>query len=94
MDMIELQPGIGVGIEKFGVVFVFETPEAFDQFVNSGWEFGANEMAEAKVKTKGGALNNAVTIADGVQMMQVDEEGLIVGISLTGAKYHKDKDLN
>jgi lipid-binding SYLF domain-containing protein len=94
MEMLELQPGMGLGASKFRVVFTFETQEAFDKFVNSGWEFGANAMAEAKAKSKGGAVSGAVSVAKGVEMYQLDDQGLVVGVSLTGAKYYKDKQLN
>jgi lipid-binding SYLF domain-containing protein len=86
MEMAELQPGLGVGAEKYRIVFVFDTPAAFNSFVNSGWEAGANTMAAAKTKTKGGALAGAVSVSKGVHMFQVDTEGAIVGVSITGAK--------
>jgi len=94
MKMAEFQPGLGLGAQKFRVVFVFETPAAFNSFVTSGWEAGANAMAAAKSKTMGGGTAGALTVSQGVQMYQINEEGLIVGISLTGAKYYKDKELN
>ncbi len=94
MKMAELQPGLGIGAEKYRVVFVFENPAAFNNFVTSGWEAGANVMAAAKNKTQGGALRGAVSVSEGVYMYQLTEEGLIVGVSLTGAKFYKDKDLN
>jgi len=94
MKMFELQPGLGLGAEKYHVVFVFETREAFESFVTSGRELGADAMAAAKEKTKGGALAGAVTISEGVYMYQLDTEGAIVGVSITGAKFYKDKELN
>jgi lipid-binding SYLF domain-containing protein len=94
MKMAELQPGLGLGAEKFRVVFIFENPAAFTNFVTSGWEAGANAMAAAKSKTAGGALAGAVTVSEGVYMYQLTEEGLIVGVSVTGAKYYKDDTLN
>jgi lipid-binding SYLF domain-containing protein len=94
MEMLEFQPGMGLGAMKFRVVFVFDTLDAFNSFVNSGWEAGANAMAAAKSKTEGGALAGAVTASKGVKMYQLDEDGLIVGVSLTAAKYYKDKELN
>ena len=94
MEMAELQPGLGLGAEKYRIVFVFETPAAFNSFVSSGWEAGANTMAAAKTKTKGGALAGAVTVSEGVHMFQVDTQGAIVGVSITGAKFYKDKELN
>jgi len=94
MEMLEFQPGMGLGASKFRTVFIFETLEAFNSFVNSGWEAGANAMADAKTKAEGGALAGAVTVSKGVKMYQLNEEGLIVGVSLTAAKYYKDKELN
>jgi len=94
MKMAEFQPGLGLGAAKFRLVFVFETLEAFNSFVTSGWEAGANAMASAKTKTEGGALAGAVTVSKGVKMFQLNDEGAIVGVSLTAAKYYKDKELN
>ena len=94
MKMAEFQPGLGVGASKFRVVFVFDNPAAFNSFVTSGWEAGANAMAAAKSKTAGGALRGAVTLSEGVYMYQMTETGLIVGVSITAAKYYKDDDLN
>ena len=94
MKMVELQPGLGVGAEKFRVVFVFETPKAFNTFVTSGWEVGANAMAAAKAKSMGGGEAGAVTLSAGAKIYQLNEEGLIVGVSITGAKYYRDGELN
>jgi lipid-binding SYLF domain-containing protein len=41
MKMAEVQAGLGFGAKKFQVVWVFETDAALNNFVNSGWEFGA-----------------------------------------------------
>jgi lipid-binding SYLF domain-containing protein len=94
MKMAEFQPGLGFGAAKFRIVFIFETLEAFNSFVTSGWEAGANAMAVAKTKGEGGALAGAVTVSNGVKMFQLNDEGGIVGVSLTAAKYYKDKELN
>lgn len=94
MKMVEFQPGLGLGAAKFRLVFIFETVEAFNSFVTSGWEAGANAMASAKTKTEGGALAGAVTVSKGVKMFQLNDEGAIAGVSLTAAKYYKDKELN
>jgi hypothetical protein len=54
MKMIELQPGYGFGIENFRNVFIFDTAAALGDFVNSGWEFGANAMAAAQGGSRAG----------------------------------------
>ena len=94
MKMVQLQPGLGLGANKFRLVFVFDTPEVFNTFVTSGWQFGANVMAAAKSRTGGGAFSGAVSVSPGVHLYQLTEKGLIVGVSITGAKYYKDDELN
>jgi len=94
MKMTELQPGLGLGAAKFRIVLVFESRAAFNKFVDSGWIAGANVMAAAKTVTEGGGYQGAVNLSEGVYMYQLTQEGLIVGVSLTGAKYSKDEDLN
>lgn len=94
MKMMELQPGYGIGAEKFWLIFVFETPTAFNTFVTSGWEAGANAMLSAMNQTTGAALAGAVSVSDGVYMYQITQEGLMVGVSITGAKYSQDNELN
>ena len=94
MKMFELQPGLGLGASKFKLILVFDTADEFNKFVTSGWEAGANLLAGAKTKTEGGAYAGAVTVSPGVHMYQMTEEGLIVGISITGGKFYPDKELN
>ena len=94
MKMLELQAGLGMGVEKFRVVFVFDNEKAFNSFVSSGWEFGDQATAAAKAGDKGGAMSGAVSVADGVWMYQLTDNGLAVELSATGTKYYKDDDLN
>lgn len=94
MKMIELQPGYGFGIENFRNVFVFDSPGAFSDFVNSGWEFGANAMAALQNASQGGGAAGAVVVSPGVTMYQFTQDGAIAGVSITGAKYYRDDALN
>jgi len=94
MKMFELQPGYGFGVENFRNVFVFDTADALSQFVNSGWEFGSNAMAAAQQGTQGGSAATGVVMSPGVTMYQLTQDGVIAGISITGAKYYKDEALN
>ena len=41
MKMVEVQAGLGIGVKKFRLVWVFQNKSDFDAFVNSGWEIGA-----------------------------------------------------
>jgi lipid-binding SYLF domain-containing protein len=94
MKMKEFQPGLGFGAENYRIVLIFENQAAFNKFITSGWEIGANAMAAAKDGSKGSGAAGAVTVSDGVKMYQLSDTGAIVGVSLTAAKYYKDDDLN
>ena len=94
MELVELQPGLGLGANSFRIVLVFDNQGAFNQFLNSGWEFGANAIAMAKNKSEGGAVESAAVFEEGVRMYQLNEEGLLVGVSLTGAKFYWNSQLN
>ena len=94
MKMAEIQAGLGLGVKKFQVVWVFETEAALDSFVNSGWEFGGQATAAAKTDDKGGAYQGAVAVSPGVWIFQVTEKGLALELTAKGTKYYKDGDLN
>jgi lipid-binding SYLF domain-containing protein len=69
MKMIELQAGLGIGVKKFSLVWVFETPDALSTFVNSGWELGGQTSAAAKAAEKGAAFQDALAVAPGVWLI-------------------------
>jgi len=94
MKMVELQPGLGLGAAKFRVIFLFDTNKAFNDFVTNGWQAGANDIAAAKTSSMNKGGGNAVSVSQGVTMYQITEEGVIVGVSITGAKFYKDSELN
>jgi lipid-binding SYLF domain-containing protein len=94
MKMIELQAGLGMGVKKFRVVFVFDHEKALNSFVNSGWEFGGQTTAAAKNGDKGASFAGAVSVSDGVWMYQLTDKGLAVEITAKSTKYYKDDSLN
>jgi lipid-binding SYLF domain-containing protein len=94
MKMIELQGGLGMGVKKFRVVFVFENQKALNSFINSGWQFGGQTTAAAKAGGKGAAMAGAVSVSDGVWMYQLTDAGLALEITAKGTKYYKNDDLN
>jgi lipid-binding SYLF domain-containing protein len=94
MKMAEVQAGLGFGVKKFQLVWVFETEKALNDFVNSGWEFGAQATAAAKTGTKGAAYQGAVAVAPGVWLYQLTGDGLALELTAKGTKYFKDGELN
>jgi len=94
MRMGELQAGLGIGVKKFQVVFVFESPEKLDAFMNQGWEFGGQTTAAATTGDKGASLQGAQSISPGVWIYQLTDKGLAVEATVKGTKYWKDEALN
>jgi len=94
MKMIEAQAGLGMGVKKFSVIFVFDKQSNVDAFVNSGWEFGGQATAAAKLGEEGGAFAGAMSVSPGVWMYQLTDDGLAVELTGKGTKYYKDDDLN
>ena len=94
MKMVEVQAGLGMGIKKFNVIFVFGNSEVLNDFVESGWQFGGQATAAAKYKEEGDALAGAVSVSPGVWIYQLTDKGLALELTLKGTRYYKDEDLN
>jgi lipid-binding SYLF domain-containing protein len=94
MKMAEVQAGLGFGVKKFHLVWVFDNQQAFNKFVNSGWEIGAQATASAQAGGKGAAYQGAVSVSPGVWLYQMTGDSLALELTAKGTKYYKDKDLN
>jgi lipid-binding SYLF domain-containing protein len=94
MKMAEIQAGIGFGVKKFKLVWVFETDAALDEFVRSGLQIGAQATAAAKTGDRGSAYQGAVAVAPGVWLYQLTADGLALELTVKGTKYFRDPDLN
>jgi lipid-binding SYLF domain-containing protein len=98
MNMFSAGGGIGLGVKKFSAVFIFHTRDAFDQFVEEGWNFtgqaDAAATTDAEDKEQAGAAGGTVGLNDGVTVYQMTEKGLALQATLQGTKYWKNEDLN
>ncbi len=94
MKMVELQTGLGFGVKKFQLVWVFATKSALDGFVDSGWEFGGQATAAAQYEGQGAAMQGALPVSPGVWLYQLTDDGLALELTVKGTKYYKDDDLN
>lgn len=81
---------IGLGGQKYQIVFLFESAERFNEFVNKGWE--ADASANAVAGTKG--ANAEATFRNGMAFYQITEAGLMLQADIAGTKYWQDKKLN
>ena len=95
MKMVEVQAGLGVGVKKFRLVWIFETTQKLDDFVNKGWEMGAQATAAAQMSGQGQEVYaGAVSVSPGVWLYQLTDDGLAVELTAKGTKYYKDSELN
>ncbi|WP_217909443.1 hypothetical protein [Desulfosediminicola flagellatus] len=94
MKMIEVQAGLGMGIKKFRLIWVFEYKSDFDRFISSGWEFGGQATVAAQASGEGGAFAGALSISPGVWLYQLTDDGLALELTAKGTKYYKDDNLN
>jgi lipid-binding SYLF domain-containing protein len=94
MKMVEIQAGLGFGIKKFRLVWVFESQKNLDTFINSGWELGGQTTAAAQLSGQGGALAGAMSISPGIWLYQLTDDGLAIELTAKGTKYYKDSNLN
>ena len=98
MNMFSAGAGLGAGIKKFSAVFVFHERDAFEQFVDKGWNFSGQADAaattDAEEGAEAGAAETAVGLNEGVSVYQLTDKGLALQVTLQGTKYWKDDDLN
>mgnify|MGYP003504722607 FL=1 len=94
MKMASVQAGLGFGIKKTSLVFVFKSKAAFDQFVDSGWEVGGQASVAATDGHSGLAMDGAVSVAPGVWLYQMTDQGLAAELAVKGTKFYRDSELN
>ena len=94
MKMIEIQAGLGFGIKRFRVVWVFQQHKDFYDFINSGWELGGQTSVSAQLGDEGGGFAGAMSVSPGVWLYQLTDDGLAFELTGKGTKYYKDDDLN
>jgi lipid-binding SYLF domain-containing protein len=94
MNMGTAGLGLGLGVKDFRAIFIFENKKVFDYFVTHGWEANAQADAAAKLEKKGGALNGAISVAPGVRLYKLTQNGLALQVTIQGTKYWRDSDLN
>jgi lipid-binding SYLF domain-containing protein len=90
MKMASAGAGVGIGVQVMDVVFAFETPEKFNQFVDKGWDGDAS--ASGAAGTKG--ISEGSSFVEGMAVYQMTDKGLIAQASLKGTKYWTDDKLN
>jgi lipid-binding SYLF domain-containing protein len=81
---------LGLGGQKYKVIFLFQDEDVFRNFVEKGWQAGADANA---VAGPAGA-NAAATFNQGLAVYQLTDAGLMLQVDISGTKYWKNEKLN
>ena len=82
--------GVGLGINKYDVIFLIQDAQTFNTFVNNGWQADAGATAAA-----GKAAADVTTnFTNGLAIYQITEKGLMAQADIAGTKYWKNDKLN
>jgi lipid-binding SYLF domain-containing protein len=90
MKMGSAGVGLGLGGQKYQVVFLFQNEKAFRSFVDKGWK--AETGAQAAAGTAGASAE--ATFHQGLAIYKMNEAGLMASADVSGTKYWKNKKLN
>jgi lipid-binding SYLF domain-containing protein len=94
MKMLQVQGGLGFGVSRNSVIFLFQTESALRAFVDEGWEFSGQGTLAAAASDEGGSLAGAVSVSPGVFVYQITDTGLAATLTVAGTKFFKDDELN
>src|SRR5438552_5716504 len=94
MKMVQLQGGLGFGVNQNRLVFVFTNEQALRNFIDQGWAFGTQANLSAMAGGQGSMFSGAAALAPGVYLYQLTETGLSATLTVSGTKFFKDPDLN
>ncbi len=94
MKMVQVQGGLGFGVNQNRLIFVFTNERALRNFIDQGWEFGGQANLSAMAGGQGAQFSGAAAVSPGVYLYQLTNTGLSATISVSGTRYFKDADLN
>lgn len=90
----EISAGLGLGAKEYNLIFLINTPEAWDNFIIGKTRFGATTEASADDGVNGGTIEGADYVATGIWAFQMTTKGFDLEATLNGTKIYKDKKLN
>jgi len=94
MKMVQVQGGLGFGVNQNRLIFVFTNESALKNFINQGWEFGGQANLSAMASGQGAQFSGAAAVSPGVFLYQLTQTGLSATLTVGGTKFFKDGDLN
>lgn len=93
MNMAEAGVGFGAGIKNFSIVMVFHDELTMTSFIEQGWTVGAQADASAKVGNQGAAAGAEIN-TENTTLYEITQNGIALQLTVKGAKFWKDTELN
>ena len=82
--------GLGLGVNKYQVVFLFQDEITAKNFIEKGWQADAGATASAGKN----AAEAKANFVNGLAIYQLTEKGLMLNADVAGTKYWQDDKLN
>ncbi len=82
--------GLGIGVNKYQIVFLFQDETTLKNFVTKGWQADASATAAAGTN----AADAKTDFSNGIAIYQFTEKGLMVNADVAGTKYWANDNLN
>jgi len=90
MKMGTVGIGLGLGVQSYQVLFLFQDEATFNNFVDKGWQADASAQAAAGKN----AVSGQTGFINGMAIYQITEKGLIASADVAGTKYSQNDKLN
>ena len=82
--------GLGVGLENYKLIVLFENEDTYERFIDGAWTGGASAQAAAGRDGVAGVAK----FVNGVAVYHVTDKGLIAQADVTGVKFWPSDKLN
>src|SRR4030095_9830140 len=83
MRMGAASVGFTIGLNRYDIVILFETPQKFAAFQKGGWDSAAT--AQAAAGSSGSEVGS--TFFEGVAYFQIEKKGLMASADVSGTKF-------
>ena len=94
MDMAAASAGLQISAAQTDLLIVFKTAAAMEKFIDKGWVAGGAATASAGASGTTAGSGKGETMVQDADTFTMTKNGIEAGLTVSGAKYWKDKELN
>ena len=94
MDVAAASAGLTISAAQTDMLIVFKTAAAMTKFIDSGWVAGGAATASAGASGATAGSGKGETMVQDADTFTMTKNGIEAGLTVSGAKYWKDKELN